>query len=224
MTLVRHIPNTLTSLNLLCGCSGIMYAFTSRIDLAIYCIWVAMLFDFLDGFAARMLNVSSPIGKQLDSLADMVTFGVLPAIIMFQYYGMINQVWLKYTAFLIAIFSALRLAKFNIDDEQADEFIGVPTPANALFISGLYFLFDPFPVLQSQWILIGITLISSFWLVAPQKLLSLKFKSFDFGTNAWRYTLIIISIILILLLQLKSLSIVILSYIILSIIKNIVSK
>lgn len=224
MNLLKHIPNALTSLNLLCGCVGVMYSFTGRIEYAIYCIWVAMVFDFLDGFSARMLDVSSSIGKELDSLADMVTFGVLPSMLMFQYLSNYQPSWSAYFGFSIAIFSALRLAKFNVDQSQNDEFIGVPTPANALFISSLYFLMLSYPALDNYALLISLTFITSFWLVIPLELLSLKFKSFGLKENRWRYALIFFAIILIIAFKLIALPLIIVTYIALSVIKNILTK
>ena len=180
MRIVKHIPNFITSLNLLTGCVGIMYAFTDRMEYSVYCIWLAMLFDFFDGFAARTLKVSSPIGKELDSLADMVTFGVLPSIIMFQLIHPLHD-QIAYIGFSIAIFSALRLARFNTDDSQSDQFIGVPTPANALFISSLVFVIITYPHLNHLTSLLFVTLICSFWLIMPVRLLALKFKNYKFS-------------------------------------------
>ena len=138
MNLIRHLPNALTCGNLLCGCLGIVCVLQCPIEYAAYFVWAACVFDFFDGFAARALHVKSPIGKELDSLADMVSFGVLPSMAM---YSMIKSVtgepMLAYFAFSIAVFSALRLALFNIDERQIDTFIGVPTPATALFITAL---------------------------------------------------------------------------------------
>jgi len=142
-TIVKQIPNLLTLSNLLCGCLAIKYAFEWDLVMAAYLVGLAAVFDFLDGFAARLLKVSGEMGKQLDSLADMVSFGVVPGVVMFQmmrtsvylnndFVGYDLQ-WLSYLAFLIPLFSAYRLAKFNIDTRQTDKFIGLPTPANALF-------------------------------------------------------------------------------------------
>lgn len=165
MNIKKHIPNALTCCNLLCGCLGILAALDARLDTAFYLVLIAAVFDFLDGFAARMLKVSSPIGKDLDSLADMVTFGVLPGFIMYKMIGTSympgsvpivyvaaspTQWWhntlcypgvlLRYIGLLIPIFSALRLAKFNNDTRQTDSFIGVNTPANTLLISSLGYI------------------------------------------------------------------------------------
>ncbi len=219
MRIVKHIPNFITSLNLLTGCVGIMYAFTDRMEYSVYCIWLAMLFDFFDGFAARTLKVSSPIGKELDSLADMVTFGVLPSIIMFQLIHPLHD-QIAYIGFSIAIFSALRLARFNTDDSQSDQFIGVPTPANALFISSLVFVIITYPHLNHLTSLLFVTLICSFWLIMPVRLLALKFKNYKFSDNAFRYVFIFLSLAFIPIFKYIAIPLIILLYLIISIVKN----
>jgi CDP-diacylglycerol--serine O-phosphatidyltransferase len=180
MKIAQHIPNALTSANLVCGCLGIMSVFNYPVEAA-YFIWAACLFDFLDGFVARLLNVSSPLGKQLDSLADVISFGVLPSMAMFQWIdSSADAGWMPYVAFLIAVFSALRLAKFNIDESQTDSFIGVPTPANALFLSALVFLPESLRQLVfTETGLLSITIIFSLLLVAPIPLFALKFKTLN---------------------------------------------
>ena len=137
--ITKHIPNTITSLNLLSGCFGVVYAFDGNLIFAGYAILVAAFLDFFDGMAARLLNAHSPIGKELDSLADMVSFGFLPSVIIYQLIAQSSGIYnempaVKYIAFLIAIFSALRLAKFNVDTRQTENFIGLPTPSCALVI------------------------------------------------------------------------------------------
>src|SRR5690242_19132741 len=136
--MIRHLPNFLTCCNLICGCFGIVCLLENRNIPAAYFVWTAGVFDFFDGFTARMLKVSSPIGKELDSLADVVSFGVLPALVMYKLIGdhTANE-WLPYAAFMIAAFSALRLAIFNVDETQTDSFKGLNTPANSLFITSL---------------------------------------------------------------------------------------
>jgi len=177
MKLLRHLPNTLTSGNLLCGCLGLIGVFGNYPVETAYFIWAACVFDFFDGFAARMLNVSSSIGKELDSLADMVSFGVLPSMAMYHWIDSTSSAgWLPYVALLIAVFSALRLAKFNVDTRQTDSFIGVPTPANALFLTSLVFLPDSLRSLVfAPSILVIITIVFSFLLVVPLELFALKF-------------------------------------------------
>lgn len=223
MKVKHYIPNFITSLNLFCGCLGITFAFTGELTYSVYAIWLAMLFDFFDGFAARMLKVSSPIGKELDSLADMVTFGVLPSIIMYQFITLHNQN-LAFTAFTIAIFSALRLAKFNVDESQSDQFIGLPTPANAIFISSLVFVLPEFSFINRIEYLLILTAVCSIWLVMPVALLALKFKNFGLKGNEFRLALIVGAIVLLIGLKHLAIPLVIVYYLVLSIVKNLVSS
>ncbi|MCW5909739.1 MAG: CDP-diacylglycerol--serine O-phosphatidyltransferase [Cyclobacteriaceae bacterium] len=197
MSLLRHIPNALTCANLVCGCFGIISLFTNTVEPA-YFIWAACVFDFFDGFAARLLKVSSPIGKELDSLADVVSFGVLPALAMYTWIGVESvHTYLPYVAILIAVFSAWRLAKFNIDENQSDSFIGVPTPANALFISALPFLPEALRIaVFSPYVLAAIAIVFSLLLVAPLPLFALKFKSFSWQGNQPRFTFLAVSVLL----------------------------
>lgn len=222
MNPVRHLPNTLTSMNLLCGCLGIVAVFEGAVDQALWFVMVACIFDFLDGFAARLLGVTSPIGKELDSLADMVTFGVLPSLTM---YRMIDTMstgnYLPYVAFLLAVFSALRLAMFNIDENQKEVFIGLPTPANALFITSLIYLPRSFDTLiSSDYALAGITIVFSFLLVAPVKLFALKFKTFSWNDNRLKLTFVALSVLLLAVWQLSALPFIILTYVAVSLLKN----
>jgi len=245
MNIKKHIANFLTSCNLLCGSLGIIEVFQMRLHYASYLILLACVFDFFDGFAARALKVSSPIGKELDSLADMVTFGVLPGLIMFKginyighcmeqgnginqffattgFFG--NSYW-SYLALLIVIFSAVRLAKFNIDTRQLDRFIGLPTPANALFISALPFVLPYFTIHQEYlmgfWVvLLILCLLLSYLLVAELPLIALKFKNFGWKDNKMRYLLIISALVLFVILNIPAIPIIIILYIILSLVKN----
>ncbi|UII21967.1 CDP-diacylglycerol--serine O-phosphatidyltransferase [Fulvivirga ligni] len=223
MNIKKHIPNTLTASNLACGCVGIIKATNGEIVFATYLIWVALVFDFLDGFVARLLKVSSPIGKELDSLADMVTFGVLPATIMYYLIDAQDPHFaLPYLAFIIAIFSALRLAKFNIDDRQTSVFIGLPTPANALFISSLaFFVSSDYRDFITLPVLLVITVLFSFLLVAPIELFSLKLKSMKLKDNIFQFLLVIVSVLGIVLFQFYAIPFIIVIYIVLSIIKNV---
>jgi len=222
MSLLRHLPNLLTCGNLLCGCLGIVFTLQYSTEFAAWFIWVACVFDFFDGFAARALKVSSPIGKELDSLADMVSFGVLPAVAMFQMIDIISSSqFLPYIAFLLAIFSALRLAKFNIDENQKEGFIGVPTPANALFITSLVFLKTPWDFfISNDLFLVAITLVFSWLLVSPFELLALKFKTFSWADNKLRFTFIAFSVLLLAIWQASALPFVILFYIMISLVKR----
>lgn len=226
----KHLANFITSLNLLCGCIGIGLIFYNDIIGASYFIFIAALFDFLDGFIAKLLNAQSAFGKELDSLADVVSFGVLPGLIMFVLLGMGFedvegwQHYLPYAAFLIPLFSALRLAKFNTDERQAESFIGLPTPANALFIAAIPFIIagsDEYPAIfprlfGNPGFLFALVFLLSFLLVSPLRLFSLKFKSFNWKENEIRYIFLIICVISLLLLTFAAIPLLLLIYIILS--------
>ena len=222
MSLLRHLPNALTSGNLLCGCLGLICLMENYPVEPAYFIWIACVFDFFDGFTARMLKVSSSIGKELDSLADLVSFGVLPAITMYHWIdsaGGANQY--AYISLMIAVFSAIRLAKFNVDTRQADTFIGVPTPANALFLTSLVFLPDSIKsTVFNGPVLAGITLIFSLLLVAPFELFALKFKDFSWVNNKLRFTFLALSVFLLMLFKAGALPFIILSYILISLLSR----
>jgi len=225
----KHFPNAVTCLNLLCGCMGIVLAFQDKLIYASYAIVIAALFDFLDGMLARILGAYSEIGKELDSLADMVSFGVLPSVIVYQLFlkapqlGILSN-YINYSAFLIAIFSALRLAKFNLDKRQVENFIGLPTPANALLIASLPFIVDGHNSFLSAYILNPFFLFifslgMGILLVMEIPLMSLKFKSLNFNQNLYRYILIISAAVLIILFKFVAVPVVIFLYILLSIIQ-----
>lgn len=229
--------------NLLCGCLGIVFVFEGNLLWASYLIFIAGILDFLDGFVARLLNQHSEIGKQLDSLADMVTFGVLPSFIIAKLIqistrqitvlsdlmpsNLLSQTQLPtlaYVAFFLALFSCLRLAKFNIDTRQSDSFIGVPTPANAFVVAAfpLILEFNPkykFLILNSTC-LIAYTLIMSYLLISEIPLFALKFKNFSWVTNQIKYIFLILSVILLVALQFVGIPLIIFLYIILSVINN----
>ena len=231
LSIRKHVPNFITCLNLACGCVAIAFAFGS-LYIAAYFIAAAAIFDFLDGMFARWLNVKSEIGKQLDSLSDIVSFGVAPAFIIglmilssvkegiessnFYY---IYQT-LPFIAVLIPIFSALRLARFNIDESQSHSFRGLPTPANGLFLASFPFLVDLFPELMNPWILIGVIIIFSFLLVSPLRMFALKFKNFSWKENMLRYFFLGISLLLLIFLQYTAVPLIIIFYILLSIINK----
>ena len=217
----KNIPNTITAANLFTGAVGVYYASQFKFEAVAICIVLAAFFDFLDGMMARILKVHSEIGKQLDSLADMVTFGFLPSYVLFQFLQMNEAGILSFIAFLIAVFSAFRLAKFNIDTRQSEEFIGLPTPANALFIGFLFFLTDIQMVefLFTTPSLLIISVMFSFLLVAELPMLALKFKNFNFQENIFRYLTIAMALILVSIFQFSAVPVVILLYILLSVIK-----
>lgn len=217
MSLIRHLPNTLTICNLLCGCVGIAFLLEGPPYYAIWFVIAACVFDFFDGFAARMLKVSSAIGKELDSLADMVTFGFYPALYTFQSLKEFGHPWLHYLAFLLAVSSAIRLAKFNVDERQTDGFIGLATPANALFIFSFPYLFrltglDDFGATGP----IIVTLLFSWLMVSPIRLFALKFKHFGWKGNELKFTFLAISVLLIAFFQAAGLALAIITYILLS--------
>lgn len=272
----KNIPNAITCGNLLCGCLAITSAFHGDLIWAAYLVGIAAVLDFLDGFVARVLKVHSEIGKQLDSLADMVTFGVVPGIIMFHLITLAEFYWaygqgvlritipeyifyLPYIAFLIPIFSCIRLAKFNIDTRQTDSFIGVPTPANSILIasfplilgiedySAINNFFSAFTstgefierttavtfsetipiaskVILNSNILIGITILMSYLLIAELPLFALKFKHFKWKDNEIRFIFLGISLLLLILFKFAAIPFIIFLYIILSVFNNIGKK
>lgn len=214
------IPNLLTLGNLLCGCLGILCVFEGDLKTASYLTGLALLLDFGDGFLARLLNSSSPIGKELDSLADMVTFGALPAFVVF---SLVKNAagefpaYLPYLAFVIAVFSALRLAKFNIDTRQSESFIGLPTPANGMIVASFPFIPESgFEFLDNPWVLTAYAFVISFLLVAEIPLFALKFKDFSWQANRIKYVFLVLSLLLLLWLMIPAIPLIILLYFVLS--------
>jgi CDP-diacylglycerol---serine O-phosphatidyltransferase len=273
----QHIPNIVTSLNLLCGFLGIIalsYNYNSHTglpnnDLPIYLMFAAAFFDFVDGFVARALKVDSPLGKQLDSLADVVTFGVLPGLLMVvaigeslacyqqnYFYAYINTVLhggvevysegdslvssaiikaqffkaipFLLPALLVPILSAFRLAKFNIDTRQSHSFIGLPTPANGLFLATVYYVIQHNSYGAANCLhpalLAGVVLVFALLLVAPLPLFAMKFKKFAWAGNQVRFIFLAIAIALLAIFQLSAFPIIIILYIITSIINNILTR
>ena len=197
MSIKKHIPNTITCCNLISGSIATSFAFGGNPEMALLWIIIGAVFDFFDGMSARLLHVSSPIGKELDSLADDVTFGVAPATIVFSQLFVMEypefleplRPWLPYVAFIIAAFSALRLAKFNLDERQTTSFIGVPTPANALFWGSLV-VSSPSWITNQSWsiyLVLALIFITSFLLVCELPLFALKFKQWSFKGNEVKY-------------------------------------
>ncbi|MCX6294809.1 MAG: CDP-alcohol phosphatidyltransferase family protein [Bacteroidetes bacterium] len=253
MNFKKHIPNAITCGNLFCGCLAIVSAFNGNLVVSAYLVGLAAVLDFFDGFAARLLKVSGEMGKQLDSLADMVTFGVVPGVIMYMmllnsstiskvgFMFMEQNTWIPFLGFSLTIFSCIRLAKFNIDVRQTSSFIGVPTPANTIFICSLplisgastlningngslqnltsasEFIFNPY-------FLLALTIIMSYLLVAELPLFALKFKTFGWEHNKTRYSFLIISLILLILFQFIAIPFIIFLYIVLSVINNLMNK
>jgi CDP-diacylglycerol---serine O-phosphatidyltransferase len=224
MNLKRHVPNFLTCCNLVCGCFGIVFCLEGRAIPAAYFVWAAAVFDFFDGFAARMLKVSSPIGKELDSLADMVSFGLLPSLVMYKMLmGVSNSNWVPFVAFLIAVGAALRLAIFNVDETQSDSFKGLNTPSNTLFITSLPLLGGSLSTwVQTEWVLLGITIIFSWLMVSPIRFFAFKFKNFSWGDNKIRFTFLAASVLLLVIFQVSAIPFIILLYIVSSLLDGLV--
>ena len=182
MKIIKHIPNTITSMNLLCGVLGVIFTFQGALDLAFYLMILAAVFDFLDGFAARMLKAYSPMGKELDSLADLISFGLLPALMIHRRLveGGLTGFWI-YIPVIICIFSALRLAKFNVDDRQSENFLGLPTPACAMWCGSLIYAADRgvmtvAGLLSERYIMIIAPVVLALLLVSEIPMFSMKFK------------------------------------------------
>ncbi|WP_426586436.1 CDP-diacylglycerol--serine O-phosphatidyltransferase [Mucilaginibacter sp. R-33] len=225
----KHLPNAITCANLFSGCIGIVFAFQGNLIVAAYAIFLSSIFDFFDGLASRVLNSYSFIGKDLDSLADMVSFGVLPSVIMYELFLQAPQIdnvshLLNFVAFLLPVFSALRLAKFNNDTRQSDSFIGLPTPANAILIASLPLIVQQYDALAhyilNPYLLTVLVLIMCTLLVSEIPLMSLKFKNRDFNKNIFRYLLLLFSAILILFFKFVAVPVVIFIYITLSLIQT----
>lgn len=226
MAIKKHIPNTITCCNLISGCVAIAYAFSGNVELSFTWIIIGAVFDFFDGMSARLLNVSSPIGKELDSLADVVTFGVAPSTILFSELSVMSypaileplRPILPFTAYIMAAFSALRLAKFNLDERQTLGFIGLPTPANALFWgsliigAGKWLEATPFMV----FFLLGGILISSWLMVSEIPMFALKFKEWGWKGNQVKYIFLLTCIPLLAIFGLTGLAIIIAWYVIIS--------
>ena len=232
--IIKQIPNAITSANLFTGCIGIVFAFNQDLRSAALCILISLFIDFFDGFAARLLKVSGPMGKELDSLADMVSFGVLPSVILFHmapksFFGYEAFPILSYLAFFVAVFSAYRLAKFNLDTRQTDKFIGVPTPAISAVIASVPFIYESdvfYFDSSTTTVLLYLAFIPlvCYLLVSEITLIALKFKSFGFAENTFRYTLIITSILLLLIFKFVAIPLILVLYIVLSIIENRTTK
>lgn len=225
----KHIPNTITCLNLISGCIATYWALCGVWEMALLFIIIGAVFDFFDGMSARLLGVSSPIGKELDSLADDITFGFAPSAILFDFLksGMQYLPWhyLSYAAFIMAALSALRLAKFNLDERQAMGFIGLPTPANALFWGALmvgagdWLAASPY----TYWAVFAGIFISSYLLVSEIPMFALKFKTWGWKGNEVKYIFLLTCIPLLLLFGVSGLAAVIAWYVILSAISSRVS-
>ncbi len=223
----KHIPNFITLLNLFCGSIAVIFAVNGNMLATALFVFLGIFFDFFDGLLARKLNVQSELGLQLDSLADMVTSGLVPGLVMFYLLELSNiNSYLPYLGLLITLASAYRLANFNIDENQSDSFIGLPTPANALLILSLPLIMEfqnnevMNAIILNKWFLIGITLLSCYLLNANIKLIALKFKNWSFIDNKARYIVILLSIILLVIFQFAAIPLIIASYIIISLLNK----
>lgn len=217
---------------------AVVYVFKGEIPTFAVLVGFSLIFDFLDGFAARALKAYSPMGKELDSLADMVTFGFVPGAIM--YHLFVNsvplvlyqdEIWARAVGFLpfvITVFSALRLAKFNIDTRQTNSFIGVPTPAITIFVVGIALIiqndrFNLTPTILNTYVIAGISMILSFLLVSEIPMFALKFKNFGWSQNKIQYTFLIFCVVALSFLQFAGIPLVIILYIILSVVNNLIN-
>lgn len=244
----RHIPNFITLLNLFCGCLAVIFAVKNQLEIAAFFVFLGIFFDFFDGLAARLLNVQSELGLQLDSLADLVTSGLVPGIVMYQllnrsleihekvydghswsdsWHWFQNEVHiLPMVGLLITLASAYRLAKFNIDENQTSSFIGLPTPANTLLIISfpliLAYQGSEFinTLLLNTWFLMAVTVLSCYLLNAKIPLFALKFKDWSFANNSMKYIFLLLCIALLAFLHFIAIPIIILLYVLLSILKK----
>ena len=242
----KHLPNFITCLNVASGSFAVLFALQGTLTIAVILIIAASVFDFLDGAAARLLKAYSPMGKELDSLADMISFGLAPGMLMvvMQEYALFGKIVLPShfldltvwqatciaASFLIPVFSALRLAKFNIDTRQTDSFIGLPTPANALLISSLalisehgrYEYIDS--MILNPFVLLAVSIFLSALLVSEVPMFSLKFKNLKWRGNIIRYVFLTISAMLILTLNIYGITATILTFILISVLQNLFFK
>lgn len=216
----KHIPNTITLLNQFSGIVACIFAYNSRFDLALLFVLIGATLDFMDGAMARLLRVSSPLGKELDSLADVITFGLVPGMIAFRLLGPLAEVWeyMPYFGFLITLFSTYRLGKFNIDERQTTSFIGLATPANAIFWLGLAYGYQSLLSAVSPWFVLVTVVVSSYLLVCELPMFSFKFHNFGWAENRIRYMFIIGAIVLAVVFFRQSLPLIILWYILLSVV------
>lgn len=247
MSIKKYIPNFVTLLNLFCGSIAVIFAVHNHFVAASVFVFLGIFFDFFDGLLARTLKVQSPLGVQLDSLADMVTSGLVPGIVMFKLLAISTNVpefvtknnWnstfnfeslnispVALIGLCITLASAYRLAKFNVDEDQQSYFKGLPTPANALLILSLPLIIEfqnsslATSLILNPWFLIGFTVLSCYMLNSGIKLFALKFRDFSFANNVFKYILLTAAIVLLICFQFIAIPIIILLYIILSLIKS----
>ncbi len=247
----RHIPQIITLMNLFCGCVAVVFAVLNKLEWAAFFVFLGIFFDFFDGLAARLLNAQSELGVQLDSLADMVTSGLVPGIVMFQLLAMsqsggwnlelgeasadsthhaISISVLPFLGFLITLASAYRLAKFNLDEDQLTSFIGLPTPANALLILSLPLILLNHnsdyinEIILNPWFLVVLTVLSCILLNARIPLFALKFKNWAFKDNAHRYIFLILSLVLLFTVRYLAIPAIVFLYLVSSLLFNLGAK
>lgn len=244
--MLKQVPNIITSLNILCGCIAILFAVSGDLINASIFVFLGIFFDFFDGLAARLLNAQSEVGLQLDSLADVITSGVAPGIVMYQllnisFLGHMQTLtetfsgagwnvgvknYLPLIGLVIVIAAAYRLAKFNVDTRQTSGFIGLPTPANTILVLSLPLILQfqysdlTANILLNKWFLIGITFLGSILMNTEMPLFALKFKTWDFKSNAVRYLFLLLCVVLMVLLKFWAIPLIILVYIVLSLINH----
>ncbi|MFN3754423.1 CDP-alcohol phosphatidyltransferase family protein [Flavobacterium sp.] len=234
MNIKAQIPNFFTILNLFSGCVALVFVSNAQYELAFYFVCLGIFFDFFDGFFARKFGVAGPLGVQLDSLADMVTSGVVPGYVMFMllrdYHAFGIESYVPFLGFIITLGACYRLAKFNIDTRQSDSFIGLPTPANSLFFTSLPVIADYFHqvidmgIFYDKWALLIMTLLSAYIMNAEIPLFSLKVKDFSFAKYKLQVFFLIISLLMLIFLQILAVPLIILLYVLLSVFNNIVNK
>lgn len=243
----NHIPNSITTLSLILACCSITLTFKGRLDIAAYLLILSCVCDFLDGFTARLLKVSNPLGEQLDSLVDMIAFGVAPGMLLFEFTKLLQKQnpiqflddfpWIFYLAFVIPTFSAFRLAKFNIDTRQTNSFIGLAVPAHASFyiFCVLIYLFPGtpkiinvnnvvIPIISNPLIMLGLGVLLSFMLVAEVPMFSLKFKNMKWKDNKLPFTFILLWLLLLIFTNIVAMPTIILIYILWSILSSFNNK
>ena len=239
---MKHIPNLITLLNVLFGSVAAVFAVLNRLEWAAVFFILGVLCDFADGLLARRMGVQSELGIQLDSLADMITSGLVPGLVMCQLLAMsVNAgwnaesffaealdkegwwgAWFPFAGLLITMATALRLARFNVDENQVDSFIGLPSPANALMILSLPLILmyngSEFSntLILNPWFLFGLTLLSAYLLNAPLELFALKFKNYSFGDNSLKYIFLIVSLVMVITLQFLAIPLIVLCYVLTS--------
>jgi len=242
MSFKRQIPNIITLGNLFCGTVAAIFAIQGDFVMTALFVALGIIFDFFDGFVARILNVQAELGKQMDSLADMVTSGVVPGLVMFQLLkkavnnnafetynettGVEGTFFLPYVGLLLTVFACYRLAKFNLDERQSDSFIGLPTPSMCLFVVSLPLILDFaeysffVDLVHNKFFLILITLLLSFLMISELPLFSLKFKNYGFKDNIIKYLFLIVCVLLLIFLKFVALPMAILAYILFSVFEN----